>query len=72
MEAGNALEGGSGPGGRPAEWSAKQQLVAYLLAATGYILLGFLAKGVFAWWPFGAAFLVAAIWGIPALWRRLG
>lgn len=53
-------------------WSVKQEVAAYLATAIVYVTLGFVAKGVFAWWLFGAAFLIAAVWGVPAIWRRLG
>jgi hypothetical protein len=41
------------------------------LAFVSYVALGLVAEEVFSSWMIGVLFLVASVWGIPALWRRL-
>lgn len=69
----NPVGDGQSHEARPAatHWSRRQEVTVYLLAAVAYMLLGFVAKGVFAWWLFGAIFLLVVVWGVPAIWRRL-
>lgn len=47
-----------------------REIASYVVAGAAYIALGFIAKQVFAWWSYGAAFAVLTIWGLPALARR--
>jgi hypothetical protein len=46
------------------------ELWIYLGAAITYIATGFVAKEVFAWWSYGALWLVAPVWFIPAAIRK--
>ncbi len=48
------------------------ELILYLVAGCAYIATGFIAKEVFAWWSYGAIWLVAIVWFVPKLWRRDG
>jgi len=52
-------------------WSRPQTIAAYACAGAGYILLGSFFKEVFGWWTYAAAFALAALCGVPAIWRRL-
>ena len=49
----------------------RSELLLYLFAAVSYIALGFLFKEVFAWWSYGAIWLVAVAWFGPTLLDRL-
>jgi fatty acid desaturase len=52
-------------------WSQHGELLRYLVAFVAYVGLGIFAAQVFANWIYGVVFLVATVWGVPALWRRL-
>lgn len=52
-------------------WRRHGELLRYALAFVAYVALGVLFKEIFASWVWGLTFLVVAVWGIPALWRRL-
>jgi fatty acid desaturase len=52
-------------------WRRHAELLRYGLAFVAYVCLGLLAEQVFSSWVFGVAFLVGAVWGLPALWGRL-
>ena len=43
----------------------------YLAAGVAYIALGVLVPQALVSWPEGAAFLLVAVWLLPALVRRL-
>ncbi len=43
----------------------------YLLAAAAYIGLGVAIPELLFPWPLGVAFLLVAVWVVPALVRRL-
>ena len=47
------------------------ELWLYLFAAVVYIGVGFVAKEVFAWWSYGAIWLVALVWLGPLVFRRV-
>lgn len=49
----------------------RSELLLYLFAAVAYIAAGFFAKEVFAWWSYGAIWLVALVWLGPTILRRL-
>ena len=49
----------------------RTELFLYLFAAVAYIAMGFFAKEVFAWWSYGAIWLVALVWLGPQLFRRV-
>ena len=55
--------------GRPG--TPRLELLLYLFAGVSYIATGFFAKEVFAWWSYGAIWLVALIWFVPPALRRL-
>lgn len=48
----------------------RAELWLYLLAAVIYIGVGFVAKEVFAWWSYGAIWLVAVVWLGPQVFRH--
>lgn len=43
----------------------REELWLYAGAAISYIVCGFFVKQIFAWWWFGAAWLVAFVWLVP-------
>jgi hypothetical protein len=47
------------------------ELLLYLAAGVAYITLGLFVKQALALWIEGAAFLLVAVWLLPALVRRL-
>jgi hypothetical protein len=49
----------------------RAELWLYLLAAVVYIAVGFVVKEVFAWWSYGAIWLVAFVWLGPRAWQWL-
>lgn len=49
----------------------RAELWIYLFAAVVYIAAGFFAKEVFAWWSYGAIWLVALVLLGPRAWRWL-
>lgn len=51
--------------------TSRLELALYLAAAIIYIAVGFVRREVFAWWSYGAAWLVAVIWFGPPAIRRL-
>ncbi len=51
--------------------AGRLEFVLYLAAAIIYIAVGFVRPEVFAWWSYGAAWLVAVIWFVPPAIRRL-
>lgn len=52
-------------------WKRHGETLRYVFAFVAYVGLGVVAKEIFASWVWGLTFLVVAVWGIPALWRRL-
>lgn len=52
-------------------WKRHAELLRYALAFIAYVGLGLLFEQLMSSWIFGVMFLVAAVWGVPALWRRL-
>ena len=50
---------------------AHSELVLYIVAGIAYIALGVFVQQVLAWWIYGAAFLLFAVWIVPAFLRRL-
>ena len=55
----------------PRSVPSRLEFVLYLAAAIIYIGVGFVRPEVFAWWSYGAAWLVAVIWFVPPMIRRL-
>ncbi len=51
--------------------TSRLELALYLAAAIIYIAVGFVRLEVFAWWSYGAGWLVAVIWFGPPVIRRL-
>jgi hypothetical protein len=47
------------------------ELILYVAAGVAYITLGVFVKQALALWLEGAAFLLLAVWLLPALVRRL-
>lgn len=47
------------------------ELILYLVAGVAYITLGVFVKQALALWLEGAAFLLLAVWIVPALIRRI-
>lgn len=66
------LEDSEQNGGSPAEGflSRHGELLLYLAAGVAYITLGVFVKQLLALWIEGAAFLLVAVWLLPALIRR--
>ena len=52
-------------------WKRHGEILRYAFAFVAYVGLGVVAKEVFSSWVWGLTFLVVAVWGLPALWRRL-
>lgn len=65
-------EGGAGPRtGLRGVLERHGELLMYLAAGVAYITLGIFVKQMLALWIEGAAFLLLAVWLLPALIQRL-
>ena len=54
----------------PREATPRSELWLYFWAAVSYIAMGFPVKQVFAWWWFGAMWMVGFVWVVPMLIER--
>jgi hypothetical protein len=50
---------------------ARKTLLGYLVAAAGYIALGVILPELLLSWIVGVAYLLLAVWVVPALVRRI-
>jgi hypothetical protein len=50
----------------------RKTLLAYLLAAAVYVALGVIVPELLLSWIVGVAYLLVAVWLVPALARRVG
>lgn len=48
-----------------------RELALYLAAAVVYVGIGVAFPSFLLAWPVGAAYLLLAVWALPALFRRL-
>jgi hypothetical protein len=58
----------------PPGWSpvgTLRQLAPYVIAGAAYIAMGVLEPRLLLSWIEGIAFVFAAVWGVPAFFRRL-
>lgn len=59
------------PAGANSIAGALRALAPYAIAAAIYITVGVWEPRVLLSWAEGILFLLLAVWGIPAMWRRL-
>ena len=57
-------------GGTPRDGTPRSELWWYVFAAVTYIAAGFPVKQVFAWWWFGAMWLILVVWVGPKILDR--